>query len=141
MARSAVISSRAVRRSDRGQSLVETALALPVLCVTLIGALEGVRLLVAAMVLSSAAAAGAGYGAQSATQAADAAGIAAAVQQERTDAGQPGTASVTSSASTDPDGETVVTVVATYTWTTLLTYPGLPRTVAITRTAALQVRR
>lgn len=128
--------------SDAGQSLVETALALPILATMLIGATEGARLLLAVIALTGGVMAGAQYGALSTSFAGDAAGIASAVRAETAPIG--GTATnptVTANSGTDGAGETYVRVAATYTWRSLFSYPGLPSTVAITRTAVLQVRR
>lgn len=124
-----------------GQSVVEMALTLPVLLVTLLGAFEGVRMLAATVALSTAVLAGAQFGAQSAATSADTAGIVAAVQQELTLAGQTGTVTVTSSTTTDADGEKLVSVSASYAWRSLLAYPALPQAVTIARSATLQVRR
>ncbi len=129
-------------RSERGQSLVETALALPILAVMLIGTLEGARLLLATLALTGGVMAGAQYGALSTTSAADTAGIASAVRSETTPiGGTPTNPTVTSATGTDSTDETYVSVTGVYAWRSLLDYPGLPRTVTITRTAVLQVRR
>ncbi len=127
--------------NQAGQSIVETALALPVMLVVLIGTFEGVRLLLATIALSSGVLAGAEYGALSSTNAADTTGIATAVRNETTPIGGTSTnPTVTSSTGTDGNGETVLTVSATYAWSSLYQYPGLPQSVSITRSAVMQVR-
>lgn len=129
------------RIGEAGQSLVETALALPILAVTLIGTLEGVRLLLATVALTSGVLSGAQYGALGSSYSTDTTNIAAAVRNETTPIG--GTSSnptVTSSTATDSNSETYVTVSATYSWTSLFRYPGLPQSVSITRSAVMQVR-
>lgn len=128
--------------TERGQSIVEVALALPVLLVVLIGTFDGVRALLAAVVLQSAVLAGAQYGALSPTNAADTAGIEDATRDEvalpQASATNP---TVGTTTATDGQGELRITVTATFTQTVLLPYPGLPDRFTITRSAALQVRR
>lgn len=131
------------RPSDEaGQSIVETALIVPILLILLIASFDGSRALLTATVIQSAVLAGAQYGALSPTNATDASGIAGAVRTEvvlpQASSTNP---SVTSSTATDAQGETRVTVSATFTMTALLPYPGLPSTFQITRSAVLQVRR
>lgn len=135
-------STRGQLGSDRGQSIVETALSVPLLAAMLVGTLEASRLLLATVALTSGVLAGAQYGALSSTSAADTTGIATAVRSETTPIG--GTSSnptVTSSTATDGNGETYVTVSSTYSWSSLFKFPGLPQTVSITRSAVTQVRR
>ena len=127
---------------DRGQSIVETALVLPLALVVLIGAFDGARALLTTEVLQTAALAGAQYGALSAASSSDTAGIAAAVRAEVVlPQASPTNPTIASSTATDAQGERQVTVQATFTQTALLPYPGLPSTFTITRSATLQVRR
>ena len=132
----------ALVRGERGQSLVETSLSVPLLALLLVGAYEGARLLLAGIVLQTAALAGAEYGALSAANAADSAGIASAVRGEVSlpQAG-PTNPVVVSTTARDANDELVVTVRGTFTLTTLVPYPGVPRTFVISRSATLQVRR
>lgn len=117
------------------------ALSLPIMAAMLLGSFEGVRVLLATIAVTSGVLAGAEYGALGATSAADAAGIAAAVRDETTPVGGTSTnPSVSSSTGTDANGETYVSVTATYSWSSLLAYPGLPRSISITRSAVMQVR-
>lgn len=128
--------------AERGQSIVEVALALPMLLVMLIGTFDGVRALLAAVVLQSAVLAGAQYGALSPANAADTAGIEEATRDEvvlpQASLTNP---TVTAATATDGQGELRITVTATFTQTVLLPYPGLPDRFTITRSATLQVRR
>lgn len=114
----------------------------PVLLIALLGAFDVSRALLATTVMQSAVLAGADYGALSVNNANDPAGIAAAV---RTEAALPGASatnpSVSSTMTTDAQGEKQLTVSATFTLTPVLSYPGLPTTFAITRTAVAQVKR
>lgn len=127
---------------DAGQSIVETALTVPIVLILLIAAFDGSRGLLAGTVIQSAVLAGAQYGALSAANATDTSGIATAVRNEvvlpQASSTNP---TISSSTATDSDGETRVTVTATFTMTALLPYPGLPSTFVITRSAVLQVRR
>ncbi|MDE3103230.1 MAG: pilus assembly protein, partial [Chloroflexota bacterium] len=126
---------------ERGQSVVETALSLPIMTVMLLGSFEGVRILLAAIALTSGVLAGAEYGALGPTSATDTTGIASAVRQETTPVGGSATnPTVTSSTGTDPSGETYVSVSATYTWSSLVPYPGLPRSITLRRSAVMLVR-
>jgi Flp pilus assembly protein TadG len=63
------------RVSDEGTALIETALTLPIMLLLLTGAVEFARASYTAIEVSNAANAGAQYGAQSATKAADTTGI------------------------------------------------------------------
>lgn len=63
------------RRQERGAALVELAVALPLLAVILVGTIDFGRAFRLAMVVTSAARAGAQYGAQSAYNAGDVAGM------------------------------------------------------------------
>jgi len=124
-----------------GQSLVETALMLPIIAIMLVGTLDAARLLLATVALTSGVLAGSQYGALSSTYAVDTSGIASAVRNETTPIGGTSTnPTVTSSTGTDGNSETYVTVSATYSWSSLFAYPGLPRSISITRSAVMQVR-
>ncbi len=128
--------------AQRGQSLVETALALPILAVVLVGAVDAARVLLGGVVMQTAVLAGAQYGALSPASASDTAGIASAVRNEvRLPQAGATNPTVTSATSKDANGELRVSVSATFTMTTLFNYPGLPSTVSIARAATQQVRR
>ena len=127
---------------DAGQSIVETALVLPFLLVLIIGTVEAARLLLATIALTTAVTAGAQYGALYPENASDTAGIDAAVRTELAIAGATATNPVvTSTTGEDDEDERYVRVQATFTWTSLVAYPGLPRSVDFTRAALLQVHR
>lgn len=136
------ISLGAFVRSARAQAIVETALVLPFAVLLLIGVYEVSRVFHAAIVMQTAVQAGAQYGALSTTAAHDTAGIDAAVRAEvNLQQAGPTNPVVTSSVGTDGNGEELVTVRATFTVTTIFDYPGIPRTFAVGRVAALQVHR
>src|SRR5512135_3899712 len=67
---------RLFRRGDAGQSLIETALTVPLLVLLLVGAVELAQVAYAAIEVSNAAKAAASYGAQDTTTAADSTGMA-----------------------------------------------------------------
>lgn len=125
-----------------GQAIVETALMVPVLLIVLIASFDGARALLAASVIQSAALAGAQYGALSSSNATDTSGIESAVRAEVVLPQATGTnPTVSSSTATDAQGETQLTVSATFTMTALLPYPGLPSTFTVARKAVVQVHR
>jgi Flp pilus assembly protein TadG len=64
-----------LRHNERGQSIVEIALTLPILATCLLGAAEFARVAYAAIEVSNAAKAGVAYAAQNLTTAADVTGI------------------------------------------------------------------
>lgn len=69
-------------RGDIGQALIELALTFPIFILLLVGGAEMARLAYAVIEVSNAARAGAAYGAQSATTAADTAAIESAATQD-----------------------------------------------------------
>ena len=79
---------RATRRGERGASLVEMAVVLPVLALLLIGAIDFGRVFYVSMALTNAARVGVQYGAQNQGTAVDLAGMrAAAIAAARPDVG------------------------------------------------------
>jgi Flp pilus assembly protein TadG len=73
---------RSHRNPERGTSLLEFALLVPLLTILLLGVIEVGRFADAALLVADAARAGAQYGAQNLTTAADVSGIANAAQQD-----------------------------------------------------------
>lgn len=133
---------RAIRH-DGGQAIVELALSLPLFVGILIGGLETSRSLLATVGMTSAVLAGVQYGALSASASANTAGIESAVRAEaaRLPGASPSNPAVTSRTGTDSAGRSYVTVSGTFILTTLFSYPGIPQSYTITRSATLQVRR
>lgn len=74
-----------LRRGERGQALIETALVTPMLVMLLVGAADLARVTQASIEVSNAARAGSQYGAQNGFTAQDATGIATAAQNEVSD--------------------------------------------------------
>jgi Flp pilus assembly protein TadG len=149
--------STGIRRheSERGNAFVELAVALPMLVLVLVGAVDFARVFYVAMELTAAARAGAQYGAKTAANttktavmqstaiaaAADIAGVSATAGRLCQCATDTGTFSATSPVNdcSDPcTGKhlvTTVTVNASATFNTISRLPGIPPTLSITRTA------
>ena len=124
------------RSSDgrrRGAATVELAILLPFLCLFCLGAIDYARAFSYAVVVANCARNGAMYASDpnatadtpytSLTQAAlaDAGGISP-------------TPTVTSANGTDSNGDKYVDVTVSYTFQTLVSYPGIPSTITLTRT-------
>jgi Flp pilus assembly protein TadG len=145
-------------RSEAGNALVELAVALPLLVLTLIGTADFARVFYTSIELTNAARAGAQYGAASianssnvpnmqttATSSVNITGlnaVAAQLCQCFTAAGVPG--SIVSCTLAAPcSGGThrvmTVTVTTTKTFTTLVNYVGIPSSLALIRSATLRV--
>jgi Flp pilus assembly protein TadG len=121
----------------RGIAAVELAALLPLLAVLVIMAVDYARVLYYAQVVDSAARGGALYGTRDSTHAADTAGIQQAALADATNlTPAPG---VTSTTANDASGNPEVQVTVTWTFQTLVNYPGIPSTVNLTRTATMRV--
>jgi Flp pilus assembly protein TadG len=132
------------RRSDRnppagrGQSLVEFALASPVILLLLLGTIDLGRMYSQYVALKNGAREGAGYGI---SKPADTAGMKAVVLAANVPVGTTPTASCTGSCSTiDGTGEVVVTASAPFEPATLgfFTWLGVNGTVTLTATAKMR---
>jgi Flp pilus assembly protein TadG len=158
---------RSVRglRSQSGQSLVEVALLTPILLALLIGGIELGRYAYIAILVGNAARAGAGYGAQSLVQSVDTTGIQAAADNDFQSNGQNVskltvtsstscgcdnggtttsavcTTTANASAGTCAAGHWVVTVsvTASGTFNSLFSYPGIPTSIALSKTSTMRV--
>jgi len=140
-----------VKRSERGLTVLEMVLVLPLLMLSLLGAIDLGRSFYTALCVSQAAAVGAAYGIQNNGRTSDYSGMRAATVAAARDL----LGSVTATANRDckcPGNVTVdclrgtcgrgrgapqiyVKVTATATFNTLVVYPGVPSTIAIARTA------
>ncbi len=136
------------KKSERGSSLVELALLLPLLTLMLLGVVEIGRIFYVSIEVNNAARAGAAYGAQSNITAGDTAGMARIAQDDAPDVpGLKASASYYCACSTDtgtltnlgsgtagcedtcPSGDHEIIFVEVYTsasFTTLSGFPGLP---------------
>jgi Flp pilus assembly protein TadG len=141
---------------ERGQSLVELAFVLPVLLLLLVGIIEIGRFAYYSILVANAARAGAQYGAQSLAAAADTTGISNAGTNDATGITAPNTLTVTSTQSCGCATTSLgtcgtptacaagrwlvyVQVTATGSFSSLFSYPGLPKTFAVTRVQEMVV--
>lgn len=154
-----------ILRPQSGQSLVEVALLTPLLLAILVGGIELGRYAYIAILVGNAARAGAGYGAQSLVQSVDTTSIQTAADNDFQSNGQnvsnltvtsstscgcdnggtttsaACTSSSNSSAGTCTSGHWVVmvSVTASGTFNSLFSYPGIPKSISVSKTATLRV--
>ncbi|HEU4342498.1 MAG TPA: TadE/TadG family type IV pilus assembly protein [Candidatus Binatia bacterium] len=146
-----------IGKSSTGQALIELTLLLPLLVLILLGTVDFGRVFFQSMALAQAARAGAQFGAQNDTTAADAPGMKAAAVNAGQDIGL-ALADVTAAnrhfqcgadpwTTTDPspcaDGKPpkiYVEVTVQKTFTTLFNYPGFPHSINLSRTATIRAR-
>jgi Flp pilus assembly protein TadG len=145
--------SLAVAEYQHGQSLVELAIAVPILMLLLLAAADMGRVFYFWIAVNSAARAGAQYGSQSVITAADTAGMTAAA---RTDAANMAGLSVTASQCTcagssvvsacpasyctDSPSATYVEVDTQAPFHTVTVYPGIPSSITVRGKAIMQVQ-
>jgi len=146
-----------MKKSQRGNALVEFAIAIPLLMLIAIGLVETGRYAYFSILVGNAAHAGAEYGAQSLGTASDSAGMTAAAQADGqsitglsiTSAGPTcgcfnGTTSTAiacgSSCPLTSRKITYATVTAHGSFTSLFSYPGIASTHVVDRTATIRVR-
>jgi Flp pilus assembly protein TadG len=147
-----------------GQSLLEVALMLPFLLLLLIGVIEMGRYAYISILIGNAARAGAAYGVQSNAQSVDTLGIKNAAVNDFMGNGQGSTLTVTSSVTcgcdssgtvttagcssiTNPTAGTcaaghwvvILTVTASSTFNSLFSYPGIPSSMAMSRSSTMRV--
>jgi Flp pilus assembly protein TadG len=123
--------------SRRGAVVVELAVMVPFLCFCFVVGLDFCRVFYYTQAVQNAAAAGASYGCQSSTNAADTNGIKAAGQADVADLNP--VPKVSSSQGTDADGNATVSVTAQYTFNTITNYPGIPSSTTLKRTVTMRV--
>lgn len=149
--------SLAATGNDFGQALVELALMFPIFILLLVGAAEFGRLAYAAIEVSSAARAGAAYGAQTHLTASDTPGIQLAATQDAPNVtgviatasnscacSSGGTVSCTYALSLCPSPARIIEYVnvnTTATVDTIFNYPGLPHTYTLTGQATMRVEQ
>ncbi len=137
---------------ERGSIVVEFALVAPVLVLLFLGVADFARVYHVACVVTDAAHAGALYGAQNTTTAADADGMknaATSAAQELSgmtvsaaeSCNCPDGTAVNCSSGTCPGTKQVyVSVTAQYAFQTLFPYPGIPHSVGLGRTAVMRAQ-
>lgn len=139
-------------RSDRGNALIELAIGMGVLTTIILGAAEFGRIAYAAIEVNDAAHAGAAYGAQSRTFAADNANITTAATNDAPDvSGASATATYwcqcsdggsSTCAPTDCTTSRIITYITVTTSGTvnpLVYVPGLPKSYTVTGQAVMRV--
>jgi Flp pilus assembly protein TadG len=137
------------RRTRRGAAVVEASVLIPLLLLLAVGATDLATVYYASVYVSSAAANGAQWGAQSMTNAQNSAGIVAATQLDKLDmptgmwskfssdynftGSNPAVNVQLAPETSGPDWCLRVTVI--YTFSPLIKYPGLPATLTVQHTA------
>lgn len=142
---------------NRGAAIAELAVALPVLTLMLLGAVDFARVWVQSTAVENAAHAGAQYGAQTTSHAADSNGIYntvmadlndSAVSEETFDVNSQRYCECADGTSIDCDTGTCTTggvhmyvrVRVNSMFTTLIDYPGLPHQIDVSREARIRAR-
>jgi Flp pilus assembly protein TadG len=157
--RHAVMPGASRARKQRGQAMVELAIALPILLLLTLGVIEFGRAAYFSIEVSEAARAGAQYGSQGLAYAANADNITQAALNSAPEIGGgsmsvtvqplscvcPGTGSVTGGACAGVLGCSYplvyVTVTTNYPMSTLFQYPGLPANFNLNGSSTLPVQR
>jgi Flp pilus assembly protein TadG len=134
-------SSQCVRSSPgqccRGVAAVEFALLLPLLFFVFLATVDYCRVFYYSVAVGNCARNGALYGSADKSHALDASGIRTAA---RADAGDLNPEKLTVSSSTDNTTKpSYVSVTASYTFTTITQYPGIPKQTSLTRTVRMNV--
>jgi Flp pilus assembly protein TadG len=143
-------------KDETGAVLVELALVLPFLIILMLGATDFGRVFFAAVELSNAVTAGAEYGSRVKSMATNVAGIKSVVTSDAADLSGVTFPSDPTSYCTCPGSGThiactttctgygkpkeYVSVTANYTWTALVPWPGIPNTVALSRTVVMRAQ-
>ncbi len=122
-------------RRERGQSLVELALVLPLLMLVILGAIDFGRVFYASMTVAGAARNGAQYASENPT---DTTGIQSAALD---DAGSldPAPTVTVSGPTSDGNGGEYVRVQVDHEFSTLIPWPGLPSSIEISRAVTMRV--
>jgi hypothetical protein len=108
----------------------------PILAFILVAGTDFARVFNASLTIASCARNGALYGSQDTAHSTDTNGIQAAAL---TDAGSLSPQPSVSSSTTTVGGNPYVSVTVTYTFTTLVNYPGIPSTMDLSRTVQMRV--
>src|ERR1051326_6579113 len=143
-------------KAQAGTALVELAIMLPLLIVLILGAVDFGRVFDAAIELGNAVTAGAEYGSRLTTKVTDVTGIKSVVTSDAADLSGVSFPSDPTSYCTCPGSSTHVTctstctgygkpkeyvsVTANYTWTTLVPWPGITNSVALSRTVVMRAQ-
>ena len=145
---------RVFRDEERGQSLVEMALVLPLLLLLVVGIIEIGRYAEMSLLVTNAARAGVQYGAQNLATAGDTTGIQNAAHNESpvvTTAGvtssilcgcsgqTPGACPVTSACGSSSHAVVYLKVTTTANFSPLFNYPGIPSLTTLNGSAEMRV--
>jgi len=134
--------------------MTELAIAVPVLALLLVASADFARVFYFSIAVNNAARAGAQYGSQTISTAGDINGMKAAATQDAPDlpslaataqlctcgTGSSVTACASSYCTNNPAGN-YIEVNTTMTFNTIITYPGIPSTVALAGKAIMQVQQ
>lgn len=124
-------------RRRRGTAAVELAFMLPLLAFLFVVTVDFARILYYSTIVTNCASIGAVYGSSDATAANDQDGIRSRAQK---DASNLDLAKLTITSSTDSStNPTTVTVTASYPFTTIANFPGVPHLTTLTRTVKMNV--
>lgn len=130
---------RARSETRTGIAAVEMALLLPFLLFILVITLDFARVFYYTSVIASSARDGALYGCMDSTRAQDTSGIQSAALAENSLVSMT-TSNVSSSYGTDDGfGNPYVKVTITYSFKTVVSYPGIPSTVSLSRSEQMRV--
>jgi len=141
-------------KSEEGSAIVELTLLVPLFLLMLLGTADFARVFYTALSVSQAARAGVQYGAQDNVKSKDTAGMQKAAQLAAQDIGTLSTvtagsycqcadsAKVDCVSGTCPEGSPQIYVIVTAgkIFQTLWHYPGIPHSVALSRTAIMRVQ-
>jgi len=131
------LAKRIPPKRHQGVAATELALLLPVLGLLFVIALDYSRIFYVTMVVTNCARNGAAYGSQNPTTANDTSGIQSVAQM---DAGNLNLTNLSVTSTTDSTtNPTYVDVTASYPFTTITNYPGVPSTTTIVRTVRMSV--
>jgi Flp pilus assembly protein TadG len=125
------------RRQRHAAAAAELALIGPILVFILVAGTDFARLFYYYATITSCARNGALYGCLDTAHANDTSGIQAAAQSDASSLSSVPT--VTPSTGADANGDPYVAVNVTYSFTTIISYPGIPNTVLLSRTVQMRV--
>lgn len=130
-------SNSLVRDSRLGAAAVELAILLPLLGFLFVAGVDFARVFYHFLTITNCARNGAVYASYDSDQAVDTAGIQAAALQDASSLSP--TPSVASANGVDASGNPYVQVTVTYPFQTFASYPGIPRSITVTRTVQMRV--
>jgi Flp pilus assembly protein TadG len=129
--------SRAVRQSRKGVAAVELAILLPFLSLLFVISIDFSRVFYFTVTLNNCARDGAIYGSMDPTHSTDTAGIQSAAQADGSN--MTPLPSISSTTGTDAFSKSYVQVTASYTFNTLINYPGIANTYNLSRQVRMEI--